>query len=32
VRLTELFDVSVEGGLGEEGIELVIEDVAGRQW
>jgi hypothetical protein len=32
VRLTAFFDVAVEGGLGEEGIELVIEDVAGREW
>jgi hypothetical protein len=31
VRLTEFFDVTVEGGLGKEGIELVIEDVAGRE-
>jgi len=32
VRLAEFFDVGVEAGLGEEGIELVLEDVAGREW
>src|SRR5215475_6225488 len=31
VRLTEVLDVGVEAGPGEEGIELVIEDVAGRE-
>ena len=31
VRLTETLDVGIEAGLGEEGIELVIEDVARRE-